>query len=88
MGVRALINGIKYNKLTECPLCKGRGGETDVITDDGLGPYYECTLCDGKGFLNIFKKLNFLIWEKIWETDFYKKIIDFKIKWEEKYAKS
>jgi len=63
--IKKLVDGIRYNKYTECPLCKGHGGETDIITDEGLGPYYPCLLCHEKGYLNIFKKLDFFIWEKL-----------------------
>jgi hypothetical protein len=38
-----------------CPFCDGEGGETDVILDDGTGPWEMCGFCNGTGKLNIFK---------------------------------
>jgi hypothetical protein len=32
-----------------CQACRGRGGETDVILDDGTGPWDECGWCEGEG---------------------------------------
>jgi hypothetical protein len=45
------------NIFTQCPDCKGAGGEKDIICDDGTGPWYDCGFCDGKGYMNVFKKL-------------------------------
>jgi hypothetical protein len=39
-----------------CPLCKGEGGERDVILDDGSGPWYPCVICN-HGYMNVFKKI-------------------------------
>jgi hypothetical protein len=55
--------------IFECPCCHGKGGETDIITDEGQGPFYPCGLCDGNGKLNIFKKLYFLAVLKKWERE-------------------
>lgn len=33
----------------QCPECHGTRGYTDVILDDGTGPFYECWLCLGEG---------------------------------------
>ena len=56
----------------ECPLCNGDGGELDIITDDGAGPFYECNWCDGNCEVGIY---NYLIakyeWWGLWEF-FYK----------------
>jgi DnaJ-class molecular chaperone len=51
----------KIDKICECPDCHGEGGYTEVITDDGRGPRYTCGFCNGKGTMNIFRKLYFLI---------------------------
>lgn len=32
-----------------CQSCGGMGGETDVILDDGTGPWDECGWCEGTG---------------------------------------
>jgi len=54
--------------FTMCPLCKGRGGEREAVLDYGLGPWYECNICNGHGYINVFKKIywriQFYIWEK------------------------
>jgi hypothetical protein len=60
-----IIDGIK--KIRECPECHGEGGYTEVITDDGMGSHYKCGFCNGKGTINVFRKLYFLVWFKIWE---------------------
>ena len=36
-----------------CPYCKGRGGYTEVILDDGTGPYEPCYACDDKRMVEI-----------------------------------
>ena len=39
----------------KCPLCDGDGGELDPVTDEGLGPYYDCGWCyDGEVGLYMF----------------------------------
>jgi hypothetical protein len=47
--------------LTQCPVCRGEGGEKEIITDEGLGPWYPCEFCNGKGYMNVFKKVYYLI---------------------------
>ena len=32
-----------------CPACHGYGGKTDVILDDGTGPWEPCGFCDSHG---------------------------------------
>ena len=32
-----------------CPSCHGAGGETEVLMDDGTGPWEICGPCDGAG---------------------------------------
>jgi hypothetical protein len=65
------------DKLTEiffmCPECKGDGGETDVILDDGSGPYYPCEVCNRKGYMNPFKKLYWKILCFLWDCEWYQK---------------
>jgi hypothetical protein len=36
-------------KVVGCPVCHGAGGETEVILDDGSGPWEPCAFCNGKG---------------------------------------
>jgi hypothetical protein len=44
-----------------CPCCEGDGGETEVILDDGTGPYYPCEYCHETGHvINPWKR--FLWW--------------------------
>ena len=38
-------------KKLSCQECHGYGGETEVVLDDGTGPYYECGWCEGTGFV-------------------------------------
>ena len=53
--IKNILENIK-DVLTRCPDCKGKGGYTDVILDDGTGPYYPCGFCDG-GYMNVYKKV-------------------------------
>lgn len=47
----------------ECPACNGEGGETEVILDDGSGPYYPCGYCNEKGVvLNPYKRILWWYW--------------------------
>jgi len=32
-----------------CPNCGGLGGYTEVILDDGTGPWEQCGFCEGTG---------------------------------------
>ena len=57
------------NLLTQCPDCKGEGGYKEIICDDGTGPWYDCGFCDGKGFMNVFKKIYILILLAGYEKD-------------------
>jgi hypothetical protein len=57
----------KIRKLYECPDCHGEGGYTEVITDDGMGPHYTCGFCNGKGTMNVFKRIYLLVLFKKWE---------------------
>ncbi len=34
-----------------CQECSGEGGFTEVILDDGTGPWFTCGWCEGTGFL-------------------------------------
>jgi hypothetical protein len=64
-GIERIADGIK--RIDECPDCHGEGGYTEVITDDGMGPHYTCGFCNGKGTMNVFRKLYLLALFKIWE---------------------
>ena len=33
----------------QCPSCHGEGGYTELILDDGSGPFYDCGFCGGTG---------------------------------------
>jgi hypothetical protein len=46
-----------------CPCCNGDGGETEVILDDGTGPYYPCEYCHESGIvLNPWKRFLWWLW--------------------------
>ena len=34
-----------------CQECRGGGGETDPILDDGTGPWESCGWCEGTGYM-------------------------------------
>jgi len=53
-----------YDKLIECPACNGDGGETEVILDDGTGPYYPCEFCKQKGWVGPYKHILWWRWTK------------------------
>lgn len=36
-------------QLVQCQGCHGRGGEKDVILEDGSGPWEPCGYCDSSG---------------------------------------
>ena len=41
-------------KKFPCWVCKGAGGERDVvIPETGQGPYYECQYCEGEGMIEV-----------------------------------
>uniref|UniRef100_A0A6M3LJ19 Uncharacterized protein n=1 Tax=viral metagenome TaxID=1070528 RepID=A0A6M3LJ19_9ZZZZ len=48
----------------QCFDCKGMGGYTDIVCDDGTGPFEPCGICNGTGELTIFKWIKFkiLLW--------------------------
>jgi len=56
-----------WKKFFECPECNGIGGEKDVILDDGTGPWYPCEVCNEKGYMNPFKKIQWKILCALWE---------------------
>lgn len=65
---------MKFLKF-DCPACDGEGGETEIITDDGRGPYYECGFCKGEGEVGLWKKfqwdimiVKFPILDGVWTT--------------------
>ena len=55
-----------------CPVCHGRGGWHESVTDDGRGPDYDCEWCGGEGEMviggakhreyTISSKLRELLW--------------------------
>lgn len=54
----------KKKKYT-CPDCGGSGGKTDVILDDGTGPWEECGWCEGKGKITGKRLAEWLNWKKV-----------------------
>ena len=47
------------NNYMNCPICKGEGGYTEKILDDGSGPYYPCYYCDDIGKISLFKLISY-----------------------------
>ena len=47
------------HKLT-CQLCGGSGGELEVVTDDGQGPWFNCGLCEGTGLNTPYERADYL----------------------------
>lgn len=45
-----------------CQECRGAGGETDVILDDGTGPWEECGFCEGTGLVTPHMRGLWLRW--------------------------
>ncbi len=45
-------------KYFPCWVCKGRGGEKEIILDDGSGPYEDCGWCEGEGMILIGGKVH------------------------------
>ena len=43
----------KAKKKVPCWVCKGKGGETEVVCDDGTGPYFPCEFCEDTGMIVI-----------------------------------
>jgi len=39
----------------KCPSCKGEGGYTEPVLEDGSGPYYKCLYCDDYTTVNLCK---------------------------------
>ena len=64
--------------FTKCPACNGYGGERDRILDFGMGPWYPCCFCDENGYVNLFKKFNFIIWDKFYKSKIYKCYINWR----------
>lgn len=55
----------------KCLSCGGEGGETNVILDDGTGPWDECGFCRGSGELALFKWLYFRVMFWWWKAPTY-----------------
>jgi hypothetical protein len=68
LGIRNYITEI-IEKICECPVCHGEGGEKHIVTDEGYGPFYPCGECHGKGTVNFFKKLWLLPLCRKWEKE-------------------
>ena len=34
-----------------CQECRGGGGRTELVLDDGSGPWEECGFCEGTGYV-------------------------------------
>lgn len=45
-----------------CQACGGAGGETDVILDDGTGPWEACGWCEGTGYVTRWIRGDWLRW--------------------------
>ena len=48
-----------------CQECRGVGGETDPILDDGSGPFYSCGYCEGTGYVDAFRRGQWLAWKRL-----------------------
>lgn len=51
--------------MFKCPCCKGKGGYTEPILDDGSGPYYPCEFCKDSCKVSIFKWLQWIWYVEI-----------------------
>lgn len=47
-----------------CQECGGGGGETEVILDDGTGPWMGCGFCEGTGLMTPHMRGQWLLWKK------------------------
>ena len=58
--------------MLKCPCCNGEGGYTDVITDDGQGPYYPCDFCNDETTVSLWRwwiwQWDCVIMEWFWHT--------------------
>ena len=60
---------IRFTRYVEthglpCQECRGRGGERDVILDDGTGPWEECGFCLGTGLTSRWLRGVWLRWKR------------------------
>lgn len=46
-----------------CQECGGSGGETEVVLDDGTGPWYDCGFCEGTGYVTRWMRGQWLRWK-------------------------
>ena len=46
-----------------CQECRGWGGETEVVLDDGSGPWLECGFCEGTGLVTPWMRGFWLRWK-------------------------
>jgi hypothetical protein len=44
----------------KCPCCNGEGGYTEIVLDDGTGPYYPCGFCNERCTVSIIDR--FIWW--------------------------
>ena len=53
-----------------CQECRGAGGEIDVITDEGQGPWEPCDWCEGTGLVTRWIRGAWLRWkaEQRWRS--------------------
>jgi len=63
----------KEEEGMKCPCCEGEGGYTDVVTDEGQGPYYPCDFCNDNCSVNIFMWLEWM-WDCVIMEWFRKKL--------------
>lgn len=53
---------VRYKRFVEsrpplsCQECRGAGGWTEPILDDGTGPFEECGWCEGTGLISPYKR--------------------------------
>ena len=60
---------IRYKRYVEahgliCQECRGAGGETVPILDDGTGPFEECGYCEGTGKVTRHMRGLWLTWRR------------------------
>ena len=46
--------------LLTCQACGGDGGEVNVILEDGSGPWDECGWCEGTGYVDAWRRGDWL----------------------------
>ncbi len=51
-------------KKLVCQECAGAGGEVEVVLDDGTGPFYSCGWCEGIGYVDNYRRGEWLRYRK------------------------